>query len=313
MTNHIKKWVQIRHEAISKDRIIEHIARVIGERPSRLEPVDGGLVHIVYRAIVRGETVFLKFASEGRGTLAEYRALGLVEAHGLRAPRVIHHGVLPGDNTTSCLMLTSLAGASATHLAPAQRNHGYVEVGRYIRSLHQIPAKRWGRFCAPAQSIASSWQQYVVNRIRSETVELKRRRGVAAEVMPVIEDRIDGLIADQMLDVCSPRLLHADLQDDHIFVGEDGCAGLLDFHKVTGGDPVFDLVAFRYFQGNAALEHLLEGYTAEMDSAEEHSLRTRLGRLAHLYHAMLSITRLAWSELSGGTVDMTEIEEGLNL
>ncbi len=86
-----------------------------------------------------------------------------------------------------------------------------------------------------------------------------------------------------------PRLVHADLSDDHILVRADGVvAGIIDFTDAAWGDPAGD---FAYFWrlGEDAVDHVLAHYPL---AADDPALKTR----SHWTFVRYLINQLAYGD-----------------
>ena len=115
-------------------------------------------------------------------------------------------------------------------------------VGRQVRALYELRLPESG-------VLAATWDHFdtFLNQRRSTCAE--QHRSWATLPRPLLE-QIDSYVlpADRLIDrSAAPRLLHSDLNEDHILGTFDGPhwkpGGIIDFGDVVVGDPIYDLVA----------------------------------------------------------------------
>lgn len=290
-------WVRDRHQVVSHSTIADHIVQSLGQPATKIEPVHEGVVHIVYRATIGDRAVYLKIATKGRSMLAEVQALELAAQQHISVPRIIHYGHIGNRADVSCLMLANLSGNSIAHFQPSSRSAVYEAAGSLLRQLHKIPVDDFGRLYSN-MPVESSWENALSHQIANDIGRLNRLGLLKRDDNVVLQRIIDDAVRRELLVVRTPRLLHMDLQSHHIFADENGQIGLLDFHKASGGDPLFDLVIFSYYEGAEALSSLLSGYTSAMESLEQERFEVRFRKLAPFYRMSFTLTKIGWGEVS---------------
>jgi fructosamine-3-kinase len=286
-------WIRDRHQEIRRDTIADHILQALGQPATKIEPVHEGFVHILFRASIGDSTVYLKMATKGRSMLAEVQALELAARQRILVPRIIHYGHIANQAGVSCLILARLSGDSTAHIAASRKNTVYEAAGSLLRQLHKIQADGFGRLSFH-WSAENSWEDSVTNQMVTDIAQMNRTGLLKPDENEALQRILDDALSRELLVVRKPRLLHMDLQSPHIIAGEDGQIGILDFHKASGGDPLYDLVMFSCYEGAQALSSLLRGYTNAMESIEQKQFYLRFRQTAPFYCICFALEKIAW-------------------
>lgn len=177
------------------------------------------------RATVAVPGAFLKVVMPGRvaGVAAAHRAVSAVAA----AP------VLWEDDQAGILTIGAVDGRSLHDLLAQPGAAGVVRTtGGAVRQLHaqSLPDGLPGGGHGPRQEagVLTDW----LERLRWHAPGAYARIGARARRV------LDDLAA---LPESPLRLIHRDLHDKQILVGEDGCVTLIDLDTLTAGDPAIDL------------------------------------------------------------------------
>jgi len=135
------------------------------------------------------------------------------------------------------------------------------QAGAYVGMLHSIETNGFGRIDGNGKGrYLSDWEQ-VCELIQNEDsyVTAAQRNNIdshkISKIIEILRDR-----THEYTD--TPRLQHADLGPDHIFVDKDDkIIGIIDFEGVAGGDPIRDFARWHYlYQKNMPIDWLLAGY-----------------------------------------------------
>jgi fructosamine-3-kinase len=290
-------WIRDRHLVVGRDTLADHILQTLGRPATNIEPVHNGVVHIVYRATVGDSTVYLKIATQGRSMLAEVKALEFAARQRLLVPRIMHYGCIANQAGVTCLILTCLSGDCSANFDSSRKNAVYEAAGQFLLRLHEIQVDCFGRLSS-GRSVESSWGDLITHQMLTDIAQLNCTGVFKQNENVVLQHIIDDALARELLVVRAPRLLHMDLQSHHIFADEDGQIGLLDFHKASGGDPLFDLVIFSCYEGAQAFSSLLRGYTSTLESAEEKRFDLRLRQITPFYCISFALSKIAWGAVS---------------
>jgi len=286
-------WIRDRHQVISRDTIADHILQALGQPVTKIEPVHKGTVHIVFRASVGDRNVYIKIATKGRSMLAEVQALELVTKQQILVPPIIHYGHVDDHADVSCLIMGRLSGENIAHFPASRKNDVYEAAGTLLRQIHKISVDGFGRLSFH-QSEYSSWVDLLTHQMLTDIAQLNNTGLLKRDENAALQRVIDDASSRKMLVVRTPRLLHMDLQSNHIFAGEDDQIGFLDFHKASGGDPLFDLVMFSCYEGSQALSSLLRGYTSAMEPIEQKHFDLRFRQIAPFYRISFALDKMAW-------------------
>jgi aminoglycoside phosphotransferase (APT) family kinase protein len=247
--------------------------------PRRIQPVRPHLVRVVTNAHV----LYFKFGSAAQtgGRFGrEAWAYRHCRAHGVLAPDVLAEAqagealdyvatsALPGR---ALWARPSLSGASLTRVLRA--------AGKQLRAMHAIQLDGFGPVVgAPPRGAHARWCPFV-GRAHEHALPYLVGKGV-----------LSGAEADSIgarLAAAAPalrrdapgRLLHGDLEGDHLFAHRGRFTGFLDFEKMQAGDPCYDLARFAWWDPHL-LPALLDGYGRDALTADDRHVRMPVYLLA---------------------------------
>lgn len=217
----------------------------------------------------------------------------LVEAWAYRETRRrdIHTPrVLAVSEQPECLIVEQLAGAPltchATGLPPTDRSV-WARAGEDLRAIHEIrlpgfgpllfggleprgEESTWCPLADNARTVGISWLVDAGFLQPKEGDTLIRRFDEATTTFSSMSDG---------------RLLHGDLQSGHILSTTDGSyQGIVDFGQAQAGDPRWDFARVRLWDGDEALDALLDGYGHDTLSAADRRTLLPLYLLAFAVH-----------------------------
>lgn len=215
-----------------------------------------------------GDTVILKVAPikgtkmmryEQNIMRAEVETLRLVEQADLPVPKVFVYDDSCTLIGSEYFLMERLQGNPFNKIKDSLSTHEVhaiqKKLGSYSRSINKIKGKHYGYYANPA-SWRSTWSEAFEQMIMDVLAD-----GKDAEVkLPVtyreLEENI-RLNLDCLSIVEEPSLVHWDLWDGNIFIGEDRqISGIIDFERALWGDPLMEHY-FSHFGRSDAFE---EGY-----------------------------------------------------
>jgi aminoglycoside phosphotransferase len=146
--------------------------------------------------------------------------------------------------------------------------------GADLRRMHEISLSGFGPLVggeSEPHGLSSTWSPFV---------EYARAEGI-----PWLVDAgyLERTVGDRLLnrfDTAVPlvrrlpvgRLLHGDLQSGHVFQNDGDYTGIIDFGAAQAGDPRWDLARVLLWDGDAALDALLDGYGDDVVTEEDREL-----------------------------------------
>jgi Ser/Thr protein kinase RdoA (MazF antagonist) len=220
------------------------------------------------------EGTYLIKISPTRGDLfvSDYFYARLAE-WGLSVPRVLLH-----DDTATLIpyeaqVLTWLDGVDLRGVPQALHRPAGTLVGRFLRTLHQIPADGFGTPYPIGGWSVSSW----LDALRHD---YRYRHDVAHAVFtPAQVDVIEAATFDNArLAIGRPHLIHADVNPANVLFRTEGdtvhLVALIDPGPIVGGDPLFDLAGATNDR-DAFGSGVWDGYTEGAPLAHDEEYRYR--------------------------------------
>jgi aminoglycoside phosphotransferase len=217
--------------------------------------------------------------------LVEAWAYRELRRRNIRTPQVLAITEQP-----ECLIVERLAGTPltcrASHLPPADRS-AWARAGEDLRAIHDIRLPGFGPLVLEGpkpRGEAATWCPFA---------DYARTVGIAWLVDAGYLQPKDGDTLIRRFDeatttfsaISEGRLLHGDLQSGHILSTSDGTyQGIIDFGQAQAGDPRWDLARVRLWDGDKALDALLDGYGHDTLSAADRRTLLPLYLLAFAVH-----------------------------
>jgi aminoglycoside phosphotransferase (APT) family kinase protein len=260
--------------------------RLLGTTPVGVRPTGNDGVHLVD---LRTQTVVLKLSTHGHSVLAEARAYQAAAAHGVRVPRVLASGTDP-----EAMALEFLDGVSLWSEERRDKDNSFAwrRAGEDLRALHEIRLFGFGPLVLDGHGIAGqadSWCPFI-RSAREEGIRQLVDVGVLdSRVGRRLEARYDE-VAEELHGWPDGRLLHGDLEGGHILVSDDEYLGLIDFDQAQVGDPRWDLARVVLWDGEPALDALLDGYGRDTLGPGDRELVLPLYLLAFVIHHAVRFT-----------------------
>jgi aminoglycoside phosphotransferase (APT) family kinase protein len=262
---------------------IEPVLAAAGVRPdgvTECSELAGGTFNAVYLVrVADGTGLVVKVAPDPLGPMLQYehgilateamyyRLAG--ECTGVTVPSVVSvdagSALVPGG----FLAMTECQGATwraAMSGAPGQeRDRLRAELGRQVAVLHTITGSGFGYPSQALGPLRSTWRAAFLEMV--DAVLADAERFAVALPRPVAEVRelfaAQAAVLDQ---VTTPVLVHFDLWDGNVMVGQDATArrltGLIDAERAFWGDPLAEFVSLALFGDPEQDAALLDGYRA---------------------------------------------------
>jgi len=227
--------------------------------------VPRGYSTYVYRVESPAGTCYARFLPEDASFAAEVTAHRMMDAAGVRVPRVIAFEHKEVKSGLSMMLAEEIPGASMQEAWPAH-NDGEIlrEAGRQLALMHSIPVDGFGWIDRGSYDILkgekSSFLEYFDDFLADDLVCL-RYYGFLDEDQARIRGYMEQ--ARRVLDVPKAALVHGDFDTTHIFHAGDKFTGFIDFGEIRGNNRLFDLAVFAYNDRSpdrTAYFHLIDGY-----------------------------------------------------
>lgn len=166
----------------------------------------------------------------------------LLHDHVPYRPVLLAHGILPDRIEWPYLVTSFIPGEAwrdVRNVVPrAQALAVMRELGRTVRGVHDTPLPENGSWPS-----SRAWDHFIDLRLPRIGTDL---RGQTSLPEPVIAE-IERLVENTNWHTTLPCLVHADLTEDHLLLGNTGgrwaMAGLIDWADAEVCDPLYDWVA----------------------------------------------------------------------
>lgn len=167
---------------------------------------------------------------------------GLLQDHpGVHTPRVVWSKEPDDASPDAVLVLARLPGRMLSEVGAEAGV--YREIGRQLRSMHEITFDRFGYLCAGVVDPHPSNRAYMEHQFTKKLLAFTSLGGEAE-----LAARCAAFVAEHAsaFDVCDrAALCHDDLYENNVLVDRDGdrlvVSGLLDVENAVAGDPLLDL------------------------------------------------------------------------
>ena len=229
----------------------------------------------------------------------ERAVYGLITQHPqIAAPALLAHGDLFGDGTWPYNIMSFIAGHSLSHVAeqlsPQEQLNIATFLGQYLRALHSLPI-------SPALLHA---REPFRDFLHEQYATCERRQREWHAVSPHLLDTLNTYLFneaewDTALLEPTPRLIHADLNADHILGQMHEVestlrwqpTGLIDFGDARVGDRLYELVPLHLglFHGDKTL---LRAFMATYGPDED--LQRDFVRRAMNFTLLFQFNALGW-------------------
>jgi aminoglycoside phosphotransferase (APT) family kinase protein len=248
--------------------------------PRGMRPTSSSTTFIVD---LDDRAVVLKFSAPGRSVLAEARAYEAAAAHGIRVPEVLAVGADP-----EVAAIEFLAGSSlwSDERQGRENSCAWRRAGEELRSLHEIRVPGFGPLVPGTNDLTGASDEWC------PFVRFAREAGIRRLVDSGVMDSRAGERLESRYDEAAAelnawtdgRLLHGDLEGGHILVADDQYQGIIDFDQAQAGDPRWDLARVTLWDGDGALDALLDGYGRDAVDRDDRNVILPLYLLAFVVH-----------------------------
>jgi hygromycin-B 7''-O-kinase len=270
------EWVAIFTDAVLWRPVIEEVwaadpnlASWTGSpRPVRVEPGFPGTCAVF---IVDDRTVIKFFPPMAARDFDRERAVyRLIDGASPHLPRLLAEGMFQDRIEWPYLALSRLPGQAwrdaQAGLSQGDRHATLRELGRLVRAVHDTPLPESG-----SRPTAADWAAFVAARRQQAAADLRARTALPDRVIR----ELDELMAATEWLIERPRLLNADLTEDHLLVEQRGgrwhLSGLIDWADAEVGDVGYEWPAlwFSICRREASLfSAFLKGYDASQRLAD---------------------------------------------
>lgn len=208
-----------------------------------------------------------------------YRACA---ARGVRVPTV-----LAASDDPESLVLERLPGIPLPTDPARQDRELWARAGEDLRAVHEIRLPGFGPLvpaAAEPRGEADSWCSLADAAYDDGIPRLVDRGVLTVTEADKLRDRIDEA-RPAFEQVVEGRLLHGDLESGHVFhIAGGDYAGLIDFGQAQAGDPRWDLARIPLWDGETALDALLDGYGRDTVTEADRALLLPIYRLSFAVH-----------------------------
>lgn len=260
--------------------VVDHL---LAEQPLQIRPTSSPAAFMVD---LPDRTVVAKLPAPGRpgSALLEAWAYRAAATRGARVPAVL--GV---SEDPECIVIAALPGHSlwSPERPPNYDRAAWRRAGEDLRAVHEIRRPGFGPLVVgeshEPRGEADKWCPFARFARETGIGRLVDAGYLTVDVARRLETRYDEL-ADAIHDCTDGHLLHGDLEGGHIHITDAGYQGFIDFGQAHVGDPRWDLARIRLWDGDPALDALLEGYGADVISRAEREHLLPLYLLAFVIH-----------------------------
>jgi aminoglycoside phosphotransferase (APT) family kinase protein len=234
-------------------------------------------------------TVVLKVPAPGRSVLAEAWAYQAAASQGIRVPAVLATQADP-----EIVAVEFLAGVSLWSDERRDKDNSFAwrQAGEELRALHEIRVPGFGPLRSDARGFAGhadTWCPFVRSARENGIRKLVDAGAMASPAGRRLEARYDEAATD-LHGWSDGRLLHGDLEGGHILVADDRYRGIIDFDQAQVGDPRWDLARVPLWDGDVALDALLDGYGRDTIESADRDLLLPLYLLAFVIRHAVQLT-----------------------
>jgi aminoglycoside phosphotransferase (APT) family kinase protein len=153
--------------------------------------------------------------------------------------------------------------ASETHLPASAQARAARDLGRFLTALHGVALEQVVKL-----GFSASADEDHAAALLNEARRLSERIGphLPSELQEAARPILEGRIKPPPPYGGPWRLIHNDLQAEHILLSSGAVAGVIDFGDAAAGDPAVDFVGFYAWQGPAFVRDVLSSYHLSTDA-----------------------------------------------
>ncbi|GHO82440.1 phosphotransferase family protein [Dictyobacter formicarum] len=155
------------------------------------------------------------------------------------------------------------------------------QAGELLAAIHSVSTFGWGRITQPNHGTYRSFETWMLALQEGSEKFDRALAQFNALGVPRFEEVWQELLYLESFAVRNPVLLHYDLTPDHIFVdSDDRITGVIDWGAVHSGDPVRDLVRWKYWDNyEFSIDWLASTYGQFLVNSKGFEERTQLARI----------------------------------
>lgn len=265
--------------------IMAEAEELLGVKPAGVRPTSSSTAFLVD---LDDRTVVLKYSAPGRSVLAESWAYDAAAAQGVRVPKVL---ATRGD--PELVAVEFLAGVSlwSDERRDKENSFAWRRAGEDLRSLHEIRVPGFGPL-VPGPLVPGTRGFKGQSDAWCPFVRFAREEGIKKLVDAGVMDSLAGRRLESRYDEAAAelhgtrdgRLLHGDMEGGHVLVAGDQYLGIIDFDHAQVGDPRWDLARVPLWDGDAALDAVLDGYGTDVIGRDDREVILPLYLLAFVIH-----------------------------
>jgi len=238
-----------------------------GSSIQEMERIVEGEANEVYRVLTTDEQRLILRISHAEWPRFEVEkwAIDASRNQGVTAPEVLllTKNELAGQDVTLCLE-REIPGASLRKLFPSlsESKSGEIlsHVGKVLSQIHEVQTPYYGwDFLGDWQKF-TTWSEFLESMLpQDRLLEVLDRH----ELDPKLYWRTRDILSthSSLFRMDHPHLLHGDCTAKHFLVHEGSLSGVIDFESARGGDQVFDLAWWNFFESNYRADRLIPGYS----------------------------------------------------
>jgi len=267
-TGEYAEYLQKKHSQWETPReLIEAcVLQGAGAAVESLSRIVAGEVNEVYEILTEDDQELIIRISREEFTRfpLEKWAITQARSRGARAPEVLLvTEKKSGDVALSFCLEKKIRGASlrkqALHMNSTQQHEVLVKAGKFLSRIHEVETPYYGWDFVGSWEKFTDWlsclEQMVSEEWFSEVAALQSENSDhLARVRALLAEYSDLFVMDK------PRLLHGDFSSKHILVEGSEVTGFIDFEDARGGDPLYDLARWQFFEDNLPVSSLIAGY-----------------------------------------------------
>jgi aminoglycoside phosphotransferase (APT) family kinase protein len=235
----------------------EIVQKAMGTNIEHVTRINKGQSNEVYFIDLKGRSFVLRIAKGFDYDIfaVERWAMQEVSRRGVPVATILAQGsVVERDEVISYQIQEKLPGEPMDSLLAQgkvgrERSARLTEqAGELLAAIHSVSPFGWGRITTPNQGTYGSFETWML-ALQEDAEKFDQALAPFNTLgVPRFEEVWRALHYLEAFVVRNPVLLHYDLTPDHIFVdSDDRITGVIDWGAVHSGDPVRDLVRWKYW------------------------------------------------------------------
>jgi aminoglycoside phosphotransferase (APT) family kinase protein len=229
------------------------------------EKIVRGTANQVYKAELRGETIFIRINKNSRELEAEILGYEVLRKLEIPVPALVSYQAQPLTIGYPTMIITAVEGVPLrdAQLLPEKEKEVYTDAGGMLKKMHNIKLPGFGELISVGGELQGRHKTYQEYR---DALHAHEQKGIdyllgknlisedEAESIRKNNKEIDGL------NVESAAFLHRDFSPGHVFVNGGKISGVIDLGTLMAGDPRLDIATSFIFIKGEKRNFLKEGY-----------------------------------------------------